>query len=133
MAVFPISRPVFRPAMEVITAITTTQAQDILTYTITTGQNHYYRIGLVVRFTIPQGAGMEMLNGTLSPYVTFTINTIPALNQFTVTQIDDNGNKNDPFVAPPSSAASLALVIPVAETDFQLYQSVHNVLPNGGF
>lgn len=125
MAVFPLSLPVFRPSMQVITAISTSQQQNKTLFLITTGQAHFYQVGLVIRCVIPQSFGMQSLNGQ-----TVTIISVPAPTTFVVTQINDSGIFNDPFVIPIGAQQS-ATTIPVAETDFQLNQAVHNVLPLG--
>ena len=133
MAVFPVSQPVFRPAMEVITAITTQPYFDIQQYFVTTGQDNDYKVGLVLRFNIPESFGMQSINGQ-----TLRIHDIISADSFTVLQANDFGFVDDPFAIPVGALQS-AQCIPVAETDldinqqpgFQLNQAVQNVLPRG--
>lgn len=125
MAVFPLARPVYKPAMRVITAITGVTFQSIIFWTITTELPHGYLEGLTVRLNIPVDFGAQLLNGT--PY---TIVDIPSATQFTIAIDNTIGAAQDPFVIPASSKQSATVTI-IGETDFQLYQAIHNVLPNG--
>jgi hypothetical protein len=124
MAVFPLAHPVFRPAMQVITAIATAYIQNLVVYTVTTGQAHQYLPGLTVRLDIPLGFGMQNLSGTALEII-----TIPTPTTFTVAQIFDLSTQNDPFVV--ANMLQQAQSVPVSENVFQVYQAVANVIPTG--
>ena len=123
MAVFPLTRPVFGPAIRQIAAITSVTIQNIVYITITTTVAHYYKIGLVVRMNIPNEFGAFQLNGLFSQ-----ISSVPSTTQFVFPFVQPL--LFDPFVI-PGSPLQVPLTIPMAEDVLLLNQAERNLLPNG--
>lgn len=121
MAVFPLTRPVFGPAIRQITAITPLYVQNTLFLTVTTSVKHYYKDGLFVRLSIPPEYAAQQLDQLFSEIfindpTSFTM-TLPSF-------------VFDPFVV-PGSPIQVPLSIPIAEDVLQLNEAERNLLPNG--
>jgi hypothetical protein len=118
MSILAFQKPVFKPAMRIVTAIT--QASSCL---VTTSFDHNYAIGLIVRLDIPPAFGMQQVNQQVG-----TILTLPTTTTFTL-NIDTT--QYDSFTTPgtyPADAQS-AQVVPVGEVNELLTLAVQNVLP----
>lgn len=117
MAVLAIQRPVFKPAMRIISAIT-----NSFPATVTTSFDHNYVTGTIVRLNIPPGFGMLQANQLIGP-VTVTGDTT-----FTI-PIDTT--YFDVFATPATFPQSYqhAQVTPVGEINSLLTEATRNVLP----
>ena len=114
-------KPVFQPAMRVISAITLA-----LQPTVTTTLIHQYQPGIIVRFDIPLLFGMQQLNQRVG-----TILTIPTTTTFT---IDTSTVGMDPFTLPVAfpPAYQDAQVVCVGETNDSIANAFRNILPHNG-
>jgi len=122
MTAFPLTRPVFGPAIRQIASLTSVIVQNQVIVTITTTVNHYYKTGLVVRLDIPLGFGSTQLNQLFAEIVV----TSPTV----FTMAFNSSLIFDPFFI-PSGATQAPLCIPIAQDVSILYQAVVNLLPNG--
>lgn len=110
-----VQTPLFQPAMRVISAITNANPAQV-----TTTFDHNFLSTDICRIRIPDGFGMEQLNGfqgqiTVTGATTFTID-IDAINF-------------DAFVVPGSSQ-QYAQVIPIGENNSTLYGATDNTAPS---
>lgn len=110
-------KPVYQPAMRVISAITNSNP-----VVITTTLPHQYIDGLIVRMDMPQSSGMQQINQQ-SGVVTVTSPTTFSL------PIDSTNY--DPFMLPNSFPPGYqdAQVVPFGEINSTLYGATKNVLP----
>ena len=111
------TRPVFQPAMRIISAITNANPAAV-----TTTFAHQYRTGTIVRLDIPQGYGMVQANQLFGPI------TVTGTTSFTI-PIDTT--YFDVFAAPaayPQSYQS-AQCVPIGELNETLLAATQNVLP----
>ena len=121
---FAVPFPMFQPAMRNILSIT--QADEALVTTTYDGINpgvHQYGDGLIIRFIIPDGFGMQQLHN-----MTGTV-TVVNETQFTV-PIDTL--TFDAFEVPPFNPGGFgtpAQVVPHGEITSILTQATRNVLP----
>jgi len=121
---FTYPNPIYQPATRVIAAIQPNSFNPTTQMLVTTTVTHHYAPGMVVRFDIPLGFGMQGLNQHVG-----TILTIPTTTTFTT---DLDVSKFDPFVLPATfpPAYQDALVVPVGDTgNYNL--ALQNVLPTG--
>lgn len=111
------TKPVFQPAMRIITAITNSNPGSV-----TTSFAHQYVTGTIVRLDIPQADGMPQLNGNIFPI------TVTGSTTFTI-PIDTT--LFQPFAIPGSANPPIqyAQVVPMAEISNTLRAAVQNVLP----
>jgi hypothetical protein len=116
---FTYPNPIYQPAMRVIAAIT-----NGFNPTVTTTVDHLYQVGMILRFDIPVGLGMQQLNQQVG-----TILTIPSPTTFTITA---NTTNYDPFVPPsafpPPYQDAQVIEIGVENTN-SVTAAVQNVLP----
>jgi hypothetical protein len=120
---FAFKKPVFQPAMRIISAITNANPAQI-----TTTFAHNYITGTIVRVNIPPaivGAakpGMPQINGL--------VGTI-SVNSPTSFLINIDTTYFDPFVVPMATGPgyTCSQVIPVGEVTSMLTAAVQNVLP----
>lgn len=114
---FTLSKPVYQPAMRVITAITKAAIAQV-----TTSIPHQYKDGTIVRIDIPKGFGMFQINQQFGPI------TVTGDTTFT---IPINTQNYDAFTIPSSFPDSYnnAQAVPVGELTSQLTAAVQNVLP----
>lgn len=109
-----IVRPMFQPAMRVVTTIT-----NGYPCVVTTSFAHNYFTGDIIRIIIPLGFGMQQINNQFSPITvidetTFAMN-IDTTNYDVFTVVDNN-----------QSAQSL----PIAEVNATVYGATYNTLPS---
>lgn len=121
MAILALERPVFKPAMRIISSIT-----NSLPAIITTTFDHGYISGTIVRFDIPPGFGITQLNQQFGPIevtgpTTFTV-------PIDTTYYDTFVIPLNPFLTPPTSDQQ-AQVVPIGEINSILTAAVTNVLP----
>ena len=115
---FAIERPVFLPAMRIITAITQSNPIEI-----TTSFNHLYLNGCIVRLDIPQADGMQQANQMFGPL------TVTSATTFT---LPFDSTLFEPFsipVAPLPQVNTCAMSVPIGESNLNLDSAVQNVLP----
>ena len=106
--------------MRVIAAIT-----NGFNPTVTTTVDHLYQIGMILRFDIPVGLGMQQLNQHIG-----TILTIPTSTTFTITA---NTTNYDPFVLPaafPPPYQDAQVVEIGTENTNDVTAAVRNTLPH---
>jgi hypothetical protein len=115
--IYAVVKPVYQPAMRIVTAITQSNPT-----TITTSFPHNYGTGLVVRIDIPPGFGMQQINQQVADIV------VTGATTFTM-PIDTTSY--DPLVVPSTyrEAAQQPQVVPVGEINDILTQATRNVLP----
>jgi hypothetical protein len=118
MAILAFQKPVFKPAMRIVTDIT--QASPCL---VTTSFAHNYAIGLTVRLDIPPAFGMQQVNQQFAQIL-----SVPTTTTFTMAL---DTTLYDAFSAPSTypANAQYAQVVPIAEDNLLLTQAVQNVLP----
>jgi len=114
MAILAFTKPVFQPAMRIISAITQANPAQV-----TTTFNHLYVTGTIVRLDIPPLWGMEQLDGLTGEIVV----TAP-----TTFLININTLSFDPFIT-PAVPEQYPQVVPIGENALQLNAAVQNVLP----
>jgi hypothetical protein len=127
MPAFPLTRPVFGPAIRQIAGLEyfTVPGFAYLFVQVTTTTDHYYQTGLNVRLSIPAEFGPFELDGLFN----YLLVTSPT--QFVMPFENETGSLIPaPFVI-PASPLQAPLVIPIAEYVYLLSQAVHNLLPNG--
>lgn len=114
---YPLTFPIYQPAMRIITAITQGNPAQV-----TTSPNHQYKTGLIVRIYVYPVNGMEQINQQTGAI------TVTGLNTFTI-PIDTTNY--DPFVAPgmPTANNDEACVVPIGEVNELTSLAVQNVLP----
>lgn len=117
MAIQAQMRPVFYPAMRIITAIT-----NDFPASVTTSFAHGYGSGLIVRLVIPLGFGMQQANDL------FGCITVTGTTTFDIAL---DTRYFSPFVVPVSGPASLqsAQCVPFGEINNTVYQATVNSLP----
>jgi hypothetical protein len=110
-------KPVFQPAMRVISSITNS-AQALVTTTIP----HQYDTGMIVRLNLPQGFTMQQVNQKTG------IITVINPTSFVV---DIDTSLFEPFSSPTSfpDDRQYAQVTPVGEINSSLSDATRNVLP----
>lgn len=117
MAILAFQKPVFAPAMRIVTAIS-----NALPMQVTTSFAHGYITGLNNRLYIPPGFGMSEAN-LLEAYITVTGDTT-----FTMDGIDSRSFL--PFIVPANNL-QYAQVVNVGENSLMLTGAVANQLPYG--
>lgn len=115
MAILAEVKPIFQPAMRIISAIS--NGNPAL---VTTTFAHLYITGTIVRIDIPLGYGMQQINGLIGEIVV----TAP-----TTFFIDINTLLFDPFTI-PSSVTQYPQVVPIGEDALILTAAVRNTLPH---
>lgn len=120
MAVLAQQRPVYQPAMRIVSAITNANPASI-----TTTFNHQYNTGLIVRLDIPLGYGMSQAN-QLSGSIIVTSST--------TFDIAIDTTYFDPLVMPSSYPENAQYVqcVPFGEDNIYLAYATVNVLPYAG-
>ena len=108
------TRPVFKPAMRIITDITTSYPAAV-----TTSFNHGYSSGIIVRLVVPLGFGMQEVNDKFGEI------TVISPNSF---DIDLDTSRFNPFSVPLNNK-QYAQSIPFAEDNSTIYSAYQNVLP----
>jgi hypothetical protein len=122
MALFVPRRPVFRPTISVITAITNSNPA-----VVTTLNNNNYIDGIIVRLDIPTGFGMVQANQLFGAIVVLSPTTFSIAIDTTLFDI---------FIIPiapilmPATSLQQAQAIPFAEINDILTAAVQNVLPS---
>lgn len=111
---FPFTRPVFQPAMRVISSIT--QSNPAV---VTTTIDHLYITGTIVRIDLPITSGMQQLNQQFGPIL------VTGTTTFTI-PIDTT--LYDTFIYSASSSQQ-AQSVPIGEISDILTAAVQNVLP----
>lgn len=116
MAISAQLRPVFKPAMRIVTNITNAFPAEV-----TTSFAHGYLDGLIVRLIVPNGYGMEEVN-QLSGAILVT-----GLTTFT---IDIDTTQFNPYVTPSAPYnEQLSQSVPFGEINSTLLSAYRNVLP----
>ena len=120
MSILAYPRPVYQPAMRIISSIT--NATSAL---VTTTFAHNYITGQIIRLLIPPGYGMLQADTLYAPIVVQSDTT------FTIA-IDTT--QMDPFVIPGSYPLSYqhAQTSPIGEVSETLLAATHNALPYSG-
>lgn len=120
---YAFQKPVFQPAMRIISAITKANPAQV-----TTSFAHNYKTGTIVRIDIPQAivgapsAGMPQINGLVG-----TIN----VNSPTTFLINIDTTTFDAFSVPMATGPgyTCSQVIPIGEVTSQLTAATVNALP----
>lgn len=117
MAILAIARPVFQPAMRIISSIS-----NAYPCVVTTSFAHQYSTGMIVRINIPAGFGMQQANQLYSPII------VTGSTTFTM---DIDTSAFDPYAPSASYPFSYqsGQVTPFAEINTTLANSTRNVLP----
>lgn len=110
IACYAVEKPMFQPAMRIVTAITNASIAQV-----TTSFAHQYATGLIIRLVIPLANGMQNINGieypiTVTSPTTFTIPVSTILFQ-------------------PFTNVECAKVVPTGEINSLLTQATRNTLP----
>jgi len=108
-------RPVFQPAMRVISSIT-----NSFPAVVTTSIPHQYITGTIIRFNITPHHGMQQINQQ-----TATIFVVSA----TTFSVPIDTTSYDPFVIPSSAHYTCSQVVAIGEDNGILTAAVQNVLP----
>lgn len=108
-----VQRPMFQPAMRVVTDITNAYPCEV-----TTSFDHNYFTGDIIRIVIPNGWGMQQINQQASAIVVTGDDTFEM-------NIDTTGY--DPFHDPNN--AQFAQCIPFSEVNSTVYGATENTLP----
>ena len=117
MPILAVKKPIFQPAMRVISTIT-----NGFPCTVTTTFDHNYVTGMIVRVNIPPHFGMQEANQKQSPI------TVTSSTAFTM---DIDTTFLDPY-SPSSSFPSsqqYGQVTPVGELNETILNATRNVLP----
>lgn len=115
---YAVRKPIFQPAMRLITAITNGNPA-----VVTTSFDNQYKTGTIIRLDIPVACGMQQANQQTG--------TIIVLSSTTFSISIDTTNY-DPFVLPVSTNPHIdvgAQAIPIGEDSAMLLAAVQNVLP----
>jgi len=117
MAILANPRPIFQPAMRIISNIT-----NAFPASVTTTFKHQYNTGMIIRLNIPLGYGMQEANQLYGPIVvtgntTFTID-IDTTN-FSVYSTPSTFPNNQQF----------AQTTPMAEINSTILYATRNILP----
>lgn len=118
MAILAVVRPIFQPAMRIITSISNSYP-----VTITTTFDHQYQTGMIVRINIPLGFGMQQANQLYSDIM------VTGLTTFTM---DIDTSSFDPYIIPvvfPFSYQS-GQVTSIAEISSLISNAMRNTLPH---
>lgn len=113
-----IERPVFLPAMRIVSAISQSDPLEV-----TTTFAHLYLDGCIVRLDLPQSVGMQQANQLFGPL------TVTSATTFT---LPFDSTLFGPFsipVSPLPQVNTCALSVPIGETNLNLDSAVQNVLP----
>jgi hypothetical protein len=108
------THPVFKPAMRIITDITSGNPAAV-----TTSFNHGYSSGIIVRLVVPLGFGMQEVNDQFGEI------TVISPNSF---DIDIDTSYFNPFFVPAGNK-QYAQCIPFGEDNSTVYLAYQNVLP----
>lgn len=109
-------RPVFKPAMRIVTNIT-----NAFPAVVTTSFAHGYLDGLIVRLIVPNGYGMEEANGLFGAII------VTGLTTFT---IDIDTTQFNVYVTPSAPYnEQFSQCIPFGEINSTLLSAYQNVLP----
>ena len=121
MAILALERPVFKPAMRIISSITNSNR-----CIVTTTFDHGYVSGTIVRIDIPSGFGMYQINQQYAPIEVLSSTTFEMpinTSEYDVFTIPTN-----PFLTPATSDQQ-AQAVPIGEINSILTAAVTNVLP----
>lgn len=119
-ACYAYPKPVFQPAMRIVTAITNSFPAQV-----TTSFNHNFITGTVVRFYVPLDVGMQQIQGLTGAIFVTGLTTF---------NVDIDTTLFDTFTIPSPAPATYtcAQVIPIGEVNSILTAAVQNVLPYSG-
>lgn len=117
MAILANTRPIYQPAMRIISSIT-----NDFPALVTTTFNHQYSTGMIIRLNIPQGFGMQEANQLYGPI------TVTGDTTFT---IDIDTTNMDPYEAPTDFPFSYQYgqTTPMAEINSTILYATRNILP----
>jgi hypothetical protein len=117
MSISAQQKPVFKPAMRIVTAIT-----NAFPAQITTSFAHGYIDGLIVRLIVPNGYGMTEANGLFGDII------VTGSTTFT---IDIDTTQFNVYVTPGTfpENAQLSQCVPFGELNSTLASAYQNVLP----
>lgn len=121
MAILALERPVYKPAMRIVSSISNSNP-----CVVSTTFGHGYVSGTIVRIDIPSGFGMYQINQQYAPI------TVTSPTTFTMpidtTEYDVFSIPLNPFLSPPISDQQ-AQAVPIGEINSILTAAVTNVLP----
>ena len=109
-----VQRPMFQPAMRVVTDIT-----NGFPCVVTTSFNNNFFTGDIVRIIIPLGWGMQQINNQFSPVTIISPTTFSMNIDTTNYDVFFDGN-----------TGQFAQCIPIAEVNSTIYGATYNTLPS---